>query len=59
MRVSAAGNMPLQGLVKPPAKPVVMICFIRNYTKIICECETLKICKSQYKHSSILRFDIC
>ena len=25
MRVSAAGNMPLQGLVKPPAKPVVMI----------------------------------
>jgi len=26
MRVSAAGNMPLQGLVKPPAKPVVMIC---------------------------------
>ena len=27
MRVSAAGNMPLQGLVKPPAKPVVMITF--------------------------------
>ena len=27
MRVSAAGNMPLQGLVKPPAKPVVMIIF--------------------------------
>ena len=27
MRVSAAGNMPLQGLVKPPAKPVVMIAF--------------------------------
>ena len=27
MRVSAAGNMPLQGLVKPPAKPVVMIRF--------------------------------
>ena len=25
MRVSAAGDMPLQGLVKPPAKPVVMI----------------------------------
>ena len=25
MRVSAAGNMPLQGLVKPPAKPVVLI----------------------------------
>lgn len=36
-----------------------LFCFIRNYTKIICECETLKICKSQYKHSSILRFDIC
>ena len=31
MRVSAAGNMPLQGLVKPPAKPVVMICFITVY----------------------------
>ena len=29
MRVSAAGNMPLQGLVKPPAKPVVMI-FTKN-----------------------------
>ena len=27
MRVSAAGNMPLQGLVKPPAKPVVMTVF--------------------------------
>ena len=27
MRVSAAGNMPLQGLVKPPAKPVVMILY--------------------------------
>lgn len=25
MRVSAAGNMPLQGLAKPPAKLVVMI----------------------------------
>ena len=30
MRVSAAGNMPLQGLVKPPAKPVVMILFISS-----------------------------
>ena len=27
MRVSAAGNMPLQGLVNPPAKPVVMILY--------------------------------
>lgn len=33
MRVSAAGNMPLQGLVKPPAKPVVMIFFIGNCKK--------------------------
>ena len=31
MRVSAAGNMPLQGLVKPPAKPVVMIAFTQTY----------------------------
>ena len=30
MRVSAAGNMPLQGLVKPPAKPVVMILLPQN-----------------------------
>ena len=30
MRVSAAGNMPLQGLVKPPAKPVVMIALKRD-----------------------------
>ena len=30
MRVSAAGNMPLQGLVKPPAKPVVMIRRMEN-----------------------------
>ena len=30
MRVSAAGNMPLQGLVKPPAKPVVMIDSFRH-----------------------------
>lgn len=40
-------------------KAAFLFCFIRNYTKIICESETLKICKSQYKHSSILRFDIC
>ena len=32
MRVSAAGNMPLQGLVKPPAKPVVMILFPKNWS---------------------------
>lgn len=32
MRVSAAGNMPLQGLVKPPAKPVVMICINENHS---------------------------
>ena len=31
MRVSAAGNMPLQGLVKPPAKPVVMINFFSQF----------------------------
>lgn len=31
MRVSAAGNMPLQGLVKPPAKPVVMITIIHFF----------------------------
>ena len=34
MRVSAAGNMPLQGLVKPPAKPVVMILYrVKAYFK--------------------------
>lgn len=33
MRVSAAGNMPLQGLVKPPAKPVVMIVAPRSYKR--------------------------
>ena len=32
MRVSAAGNMPLQGLVKPPAKPVVMITSSVSFT---------------------------
>ena len=35
MRVSAAGNMPLQGLVKPPAKPVVMIKGFRRNVKSI------------------------
>ena len=35
MRVSAAGNMPLQGLVKPPAKPVVMILCITKKNDIM------------------------
>ena len=44
MRVSAAGNMPLQGLVKPPAKPVVMI---------------IKLCRKMfgsYQSAGILKF---
>lgn len=35
MRVSAAGNMPLQGLVKPPAKPVVMILCVTKKNDIM------------------------
>ena len=41
MRVSAAGNMPLQGLVKPPAKPVVMI-LAGNLRKVVCVSHTLR-----------------
>ena len=51
MRVSAAGNMPLQGLVKPPAKPVVMIldASCRMWFNLPCRRETL--CDLQKKMS--------
>lgn len=53
MRVSAAGNMPLQGLVKPPAKPVVMIvmdfvlnaCSFKKFVDRVCQFLTKKLKK--------------